>query len=220
MAKKLENKQTFPMLEVLAVSCAIQRNKGKFLSSISDNSNAHDLKVHFGLESRYTGYVPVEVIEDDRIQANKAVEHFSKLAFLIISGKCNFYNTEVYQIISSKEVTLKQFGYIASMPYTYARELKDKDANKLITQTNDKLYAIDTVLTTACYIIRVSQSSNGVFYSHIAITTEGSLIHFNSQKCVLANANEIINIRGTVIGHISDYWTEKLMSQLIKVKVL
>jgi hypothetical protein len=66
--------------------------------------------------------MPLRILSEDTLLAEEIKQHFRKFMFRAIDGE-NDFQTNINTILNSETVKPNQFGYVACLPSTYARDV-------------------------------------------------------------------------------------------------
>lgn len=115
----------FDTKEVIAVSCAVHReNKGfykKFDQEVVYNgrtSNSAMLYAHFFEDKK------VDVINADRVEADKIIEYLKGLAFKALERKLTDFESNVLKFVSAQSIGKDMMGIAASLPKVHKNKVE------------------------------------------------------------------------------------------------
>jgi len=221
---------TWPTIEVLAMSCAIFRQKGFTSTStvtVSDPSNEQRWtnKDHLCYQlvpkiadTRYLS--KFDITDEDLEQAESIIKYFRRLSFGVIGDNINDYMQRVFASTQNDTVKFQDFGVLASVPHVYQKEITAKELKTQIKETvQEHIGKVgETVFLNIRYIeTRFIPTLN--CYAHSAVTNTNHLVNFLN-KIELGKPGQMQRIRAKVKAHGANYVTKTTETQLNYVKAV
>lgn len=222
------SERIYEMLDVLALSCAIQRSKGKYVGvqtvwdgKVDEHTSKDILFFYLVPGTSPEGFVPnVKVTDDDKQQANEIIKFYRKLTFGVLAENVNDYLKSISRILGNSEITIKDFGIISSIPNTYERDVIRSEKDKIIKQTQGEIFGnVGDSVNLFCCLIDIHFIKSIECFAHVAVDSQGRLIEFLNKK-QLGFENDNIQIKAKIKGHSNHYQTKKPLTQLNYVKVI
>jgi hypothetical protein len=217
----------FTVVEALTFACCIYREKGYTSTSSytagDQQSYTNKDMLTFELMPQLAGsayLLKFTPTVEDIDQALAIVKHFRKLSFGIIGDTLNDYMGRVFAVTQNENITMKDFGVLASVPQVYDREINDKQVKAAIKDTVKAYLGQegDTIVLNIRYIQSKPVPQIGCF-SHTAITDGNYLVGFLSKE-LLGIAGSSQQIRAKVKKHSVNFTSKTPETQLNYVKVL
>jgi hypothetical protein len=128
--------------------------------------------------------------------------------------------SRVFSVTQIENITMKDFGVIASVPQVYDREINEKQIKSAIKDTVKAYLGQegDTIVLNIRYIQSKPIPKIGCF-SHTAITDGNYLVSFLSKE-LLGISGSTQQIRAKVKKHSVNFTTKTPETQLNYVKIL
>lgn len=126
----------FPVSDVLAVSCAIHRQLGGFLSKTESmilqlhNDPAYQPANSDLLYQHFYGDTQVEVTDADRVQAQQVSDYIKGLAFKTFQRQLSDYEKNMLLMVNATAVSASQLGVSAGMPKMYSENFRAENWNQ------------------------------------------------------------------------------------------
>jgi hypothetical protein len=112
----------YPVTDVIAVSCAIQRINGQFIKKGHDTeerkSNSSYLYKHFCEGIR------VDVIDEDRKEASEVIEYLQGLGFKALERNLTDFEKKVLTFVTSGTTDKGSLGIAASLPNVHQNKVR------------------------------------------------------------------------------------------------
>ena len=112
----------YPVTDVVAVSCAIQRINGGFVKKGHDTedrkSNSSYLYKHF------CEGIKVDVVDSDRKEANEVIEYLQGLGFKALERNLTDFEKKVLTFVTSATTDKSSLGVAASLPNVHQNKVK------------------------------------------------------------------------------------------------
>lgn len=219
------------MTDALALACAIQRSRGKYVGIYSsivfdenvvpEYTNKDVLFFYLVPGAKPEGYVPdLKVLPEDHQQVQDIIKFYRKLTFGVLAENLNDYLKNISRILGNAECQQKDLGVISSIPNTYLRDVNRADKDKIIKATTGEVFGtIGDNVELFCHLVDVHYIEKIECYAHIAVDSSGRLIEFLGKK-QLGFELDSIHIRAKIKDHREHYQTKKPLTQLNYVKLL
>jgi hypothetical protein len=224
---KKPTSRTWPTEEIIALAVAVDRVHG-FTSSSSYIVGGNNETIPTNKE--ILGYIAcpwtapnwfvhrVEVTDEDRILAQEIIKHYRKLSFGVIADNLGEYKSRIFAITQNPSVKFADFGFVASIPGVFYKDLERKYLDQKIKNTvQEYLGAVAEPIELHVEYIRIKYLEKITCYSHLAVTSTGHLVEFlNGKKLSDVNSKQVI--RAKVKAHTTHYQTNSKLTQLNYVK--
>jgi len=144
--------KSFPLERVLGLACAAQRINGAYIKEeapvYSEDGAFMYLKHTNKMQMLCTlepaiwtadpkdAPMPLRVIAEDIAQADEIKNYFKRLLFAAIEGE-NEFQTSINGFLSSDNIDIKNFGYIACLPSVYIRDLAQNKIKKAVKYVDE-----------------------------------------------------------------------------------
>jgi HEPN domain-containing protein len=217
----------WPAIEVLAMACCIFRQKGftatsSFVSEEQQQWTNKDMLTYslipkLASDKYILAFKPTD---EDLETAEAIVKYYRRLSFGVIGDTINDYMASVFKNTQAEEVSMKDFGVIASIPGVYDKEITLKNLKAEIKDTVEGWIGKEgeSIILNVRYIkTRYIPQIN--CYGHEAITDTNYLVSFLN-KTELGKVGSSQKIRAKVKKHTSNFYTKTPETQLNYVKVL
>lgn len=218
----------FLMLDVLAMSCAIQRHRGKYVNvhqviggEIQEHTNKDILFFYLVPGTSPENFVPdIKLTPEDRQQANDIIKFYRRLTFGVLADDLNNYKESIARILGTNDCTTKDFGILASLPSAYLRDSDRNRKERLIKEAEDGVFGNEgDSVEMFCHLVDIRFVDSIQCYSHTAINAQGYLIEFLNKK-QLGFEGDDIKIKGKVRNHGEHFYTHKALTRLNYVKIV
>lgn len=131
-------------IDVISVCCAVQRELGGyFKEGYEITSNKSTVSDYFFGDS------DIDVLEEDRILAAKAIEYLKGLALKSFERRLSDYERLILKLVAGEDFNPKQIGLAASIPSMYLKQsvaddwyYKEQEIgrnSKFINQPNERI---------------------------------------------------------------------------------
>lgn len=158
--------QTFPIDEVLAVSCAAHRLNDGFIKKDQvrfdrkfekSTCNSDMLYNYFFTDKKF------KVLDEDKTQANEVKEYLAGLSFKALERTLTEFESNVLKLVSSDVIEKDKLGIAASLPKVYMNKVEQDnwtDREMDLSRTSEKIGTlhqrekIDAVVEFTRYIPR------------------------------------------------------------------
>ena len=137
--------QTFPIDEVLAVSCAVHRLNNGFIKKDQVRFDKKYEKYICNSDMLYNYFFTdkkFEVIEEDKLTANEVKDYLAGLSFKALERTLTEFETNVLKLVSSDNIPKDKLGIAASLPKVFLNKVEqDKwtDRETELSRTSEKL---------------------------------------------------------------------------------
>jgi hypothetical protein len=144
--------KSFPLEQVLGLACAAQRINGAYIKEeapvYSEDGAFMYLKHTNKMQMLCTlepaiwtanpkdAPMPLRVLPEDIAQADEIKNYFKRLLFAAIEGE-NEFQTSINGFLSSDNIDIKNFGYIACLPSVYIRDLAQTKIKKAVKHVDE-----------------------------------------------------------------------------------
>jgi hypothetical protein len=144
--------KSFPLEQVLGLACAAQRINGAYIKEeapvYSEDGAFMYLKHTNKMQMLCTlepaiwtanpkdAPMPLRVLPEDIAQADEIKNYFKRLLFAAIEGE-NEFQTSINGFLSSDNIDIKNFGYIACLPSVYIRDLAQNKIKKAVKHVDE-----------------------------------------------------------------------------------
>jgi len=144
--------KSFPLERVLGLACAAQRINGAYIKEeapvYSEDGAFMYLKHTNKMQMLCTlepaiwtanpkdAPMPLRVLPEDIAQADEIKNYFKRLLFAAIEGE-NEFQTSINGFLSSDNIDIKNFGYIACLPSVYIRDLAQNKIKKAVKYVDE-----------------------------------------------------------------------------------
>ena len=144
--------KSFPLEQVLGLACAAQRINGIYLKesqAVHSDDNVYMYTKHTNkmlmlctlLPNNWTADpkdapMPLKVLPEDNVLADEIKTYFKRFLFAAIEGE-NEFQTSINSFLSSDNINIKNFGYIACLPSVYVRDLAQNKVKKAVKQVDE-----------------------------------------------------------------------------------
>lgn len=226
MSKVLKERK-FPVKSVLAMACAIFRQKG-YTSTSTHYQDGHptytnkDMLIYeFFKDLQPKDYLlSFKPTEEDEETAEAIIKYYRRLTFGVIGNDLNDYLKRLFTVTQSEDTVMGDFGVLASVPNAYEREQIEREVKSQIKDTVKEHLGKEgeTIYLNIKYIkTRFIPSLN--CYAHEAVTDTNHLVSFLN-KIELGKQGTVQKIRARVKKHGANYTTKTPETQLNYVKAL
>lgn len=226
----LVNDRVWSTMEVLAMSCAIFRNRGFTSVSIVlaaelDGdlrwTNKEHLCYHLVPQLADKKYLSKFTATDaDLEEAESIIKHFRRLSFGVIGNNINDYMQRVFASTQNDTVKFNDFGVLASVPHVYQKEIEAKEIRSQVKETvQEHIGKIGGTVFLNIRYIETRHIPKLNCYAHSAITDVNHLVNFLS-KIELGKVGTAQKIRARVKAHGVNYITKTIETQLNYVKTI
>jgi hypothetical protein len=217
----MANKE-FPMQQVLELACAAQRLNGAYIKESQavysdDNMYMYSKQTNKMLmlctvnPSNWTADpkeapMPLKVFPEDIVQAEQIKHYFKRLLFAAIDGG-NEFQTNINTFLSSDNIELKNFGYIACLPSVYARDHAKNQIKKVARKLDEGFVASigSDLKDLDCEILESVRSKNFDAYNICAIIDNKMVSWFSKTDLKLGAC---VIVKAKVKDH-SEHWLHK-----------
>lgn len=225
------SERTYQMMDALALACAIQRTRGKYIGIYStvifdenvepEFSNKDMLYFYLVPGAKPDGFVPnLKVLPEDQQQVRDIIKFYRKLTFGVLSENLNDYLKNISRILGNAECQQKDLGVISSVPNTYLRDVDRAGKDKIIKETTGEVFGnVGDTVDLVCHLVDVRYIEKIECHAHTAVDSLGRLIEFLGKK-QLGFESDHIHIRAKIKDHREHYQTKKPLTQLNYVKLL
>ena len=137
--------QTFPIDEVLAVSCAVHRLNNGFIKKDQGRFDKKYEKYICNSDMLYNYFFTdkkFEVIEEDKLTANEVKEYLTGLSFKALERTLTEFESNVLKLVSSDDIPKDKLGIAASLPKVFLNKVEqDKwtDRETELSRTSEKI---------------------------------------------------------------------------------
>ena len=137
--------QTFPIDEVLAVSCAVHRLNNGFIKKDQVRFDKKYEKYICNSDMLYNYFFTdkkFEVIEEDKLTANEVKEYLTGLSFKALERTLTEFESNVLKLVSSDDIPKDKLGIAASLPKVFLNKVEqDKwtDRETELSRTSEKI---------------------------------------------------------------------------------
>ena len=137
--------QTFPIDEVLAVSCAVHRLNNGFIKKDQVRFDKKYEKYICNSDMLYNYFFTdkkFEVIEEDKLTANEVKDYLAGLSFKALERTLTEFESNVLKLVSSDNIPKDKLGIAASLPKVFLNKVEqDKwtDRETELSRTSEKL---------------------------------------------------------------------------------
>jgi hypothetical protein len=220
----------FPTLDTLAMACCIDRLKG-FTSVSSYLSNSKPGEESYNNKDMLTyammpylakhDYIPqFKPTSEDVAQAEAIIKYYTRLMFGVIADNLNDYMKGIFNYTQTESVNMKSFGFLASVPNAYQKELQKKILQELMKSTvPEHLGKLEQLVTLDIIYIGVRYLEKIGCWSHDAVTSSNHLITFLNKK-QLGKQGDSQTITARVKAHKENFHVKVPETQLNYVKVI
>lgn len=225
----------FPTQRVLELACAAQRTNKEYLKesqSVVDSEGKflfirHPNKVlvrwALGID-RANGlapeFAPQDIfIEDcDKEQAEEIRKYFRRLMFSAIKGD-NEFQTEVNNILSTEEIPANRIGYVASLPWVWAKDVARNRVDKALKNSEEGFLGNEGewLIDKDAEIIRCERSKNFDAYNILAIIDNKTASWMGSKS---VNLGPAVIVKAKIKQQGENWITKKDETRLHYVKVV
>lgn len=221
--------KAWPGRDVLVMACCIHRLKG-FVSANSvmiqnDGSTTHTNKEML-LYAMLPGIAPKDWLmsfqpgEEDSEQADEIIHYYRRLSFGVLGGTANDYMASVFRVTQNQEITTKDFGFIASVPNAYQKEIEIKKVKNIAKESIKEHFGkIGDSINLKIKLVRIKFLPTLNCFAYEAVTDQNYLVSFLS-KHTIGNQNDCIQIKAKIKAHVQNYFSKTPETQLNYVKVL
>lgn len=200
----------FDIKEVVAVSCAVDRQNGFIRKADVYGSPDKKPNVNFLYEHFCNNETAATVTSEDSEMADDIIHYLKGLSFKALERKLTDFESNVLTFVSSETVGKEQLGIAASLPNVYRNKLEaDKWTSREaeLARTSDyvgevnkrceftaKVENLRYISNTASYLISCSVDDKHIlkFFSGVAIGEVGDtvqLIGFVKSQCISSYSN-------------------------------
>jgi hypothetical protein len=222
--------QKFPVLDALAMACAIYRENGytstsTYLENDPDGNQRWNNREHLSYQMMPSLITPpysclFKVTRKDVDLAGEIIKYFRKLSFGVIGDTLNDYMARVFKVTQNPEVTASDFGVLASVPQVYEKEVTEKVIKEEISKTVQAHFGeVGYTIELNIRYIRTKFIQKLNCYGHEAITDTNYLVSFLSQN-KLGEPGTVQTIKARIKRHGENYTSKTPETQLNYVKIV
>jgi len=175
----MSEKQEYQTRQILELACAAQRILKSYVKSIepvyNDNMELRyykqpnktcmlhavgAFKVSLETDPRMIP-TKLDVIEEDTALADTILKYYKRLMFDAVAGE-NEFRIKVNAILSSEQIGIEDFGFVACLPSVYKRDFATNQVAKKSRRVDDEHIGQvgDSILDLDCEIIACQRSKN------------------------------------------------------------
>ncbi len=231
---RFEVANEFPVQKILELACAAQRtnqsyikqaeykydDEGKFLFVKHENKTL--IRHALGID-KYSNteqeFRPMQLfIEDcDKELADEIRNYYRRLMFAAVKGD-NDFQTEVFSLLMTEDMSTNKIGYIASLPSVYHRDVIKNKIEKEFRKADDAYLADvnEVLLDKDCEILQVRRSKNFDAWNVGAII-DNKIVSWMTSKEVFVGPAVIAKAK--VKEHTQNWNCKKSETRLNYVKV-
>lgn len=220
----------FSTIDTLAMACCIHRQKGftsvsKYIAADPEGSQRYNNKEMLTYAMMpflaKSDYLPqFKPTDKDIEQAESIIKHYRRLMFGVIADNLNDYMKGIFNYTQNNTVKMAAFGFLASVPSAYEKELQKKVLQEHIKSTKQEhLGTLEQTLILDIVYIGTRFVDQIGCWSHDAITSSNHLVSFLSKE-QLGKQGDSQKIRAKVRAHKENFHTKTPETQLNYVKVL
>jgi hypothetical protein len=220
----------FPTLDTLAMACCISRQKGftsvsKYIATDPTNGERWNNKemltyamMPFLAKSDYL--LHFKPTEEDVAQAEDIIKYYRRLMFGVIADNLTSYMQGIFNNTQQDTVKMNAFGFLASVPSTYEKEIQKKILQERIKSTKaEHIGALNQPIELDIVYIGTRFVEQVGCWSHDAITSTNHLVSFLSKE-QLGKQGDSQKIKAKVKAHRENYHSKTPETQLNYVKVI
>jgi hypothetical protein len=161
-----------------------------------------------------------KITDADREIADEIIKYYRRLTFGVIADNINDYIKKVFTITQNEHVRVADFGFIASIPSAFYKEIEKKKIEKEIKDTvQEYLGEVGKSIELSVRYIDIKYVEKLECYRYLAVSDTNHLVSFlNGKKISIVNSNQII--RAKIKNHSVNFQTKTLETQLNYVKPL
>lgn len=216
--KKPKPKIKYNMLEILQISCAVQRVRGSYIGTAFDDSNKKLVLNQLKPTTKDESY---EVIDEDKETAKQCITHFQNLALKYLADTINAFEMSMYLIATSEEIEAAMVGFVALMPSRYQADTAIEPVSKVIRHANGPITcSMGDKIQVKCRVIDIDHVAKHCFWAILAITDENNAIRFNCSKDIFQVDTEYQISARVVSPSITEFKTQQLCTHLNHVKII
>lgn len=215
--------------DVLIMACCIQRQKG-FVSansiSLSKDGGLNPTNKEMLVYAMLPGIAPKDYLlsfeptDKDHEQADEIIHYYRRLSFGVLGGTANDYMASVFRVTQNQEITTKDFGFIASVPNAYQKDLEAKKVKAIAKDSVKEHFGkIGDSIKLSIKIIKVKFLPSLNCFAYEAITNQNYLISFLS-KHTIGGQDQCLEIKCKIKAHVQNFHSKTPETQLNYVKVL
>jgi hypothetical protein len=219
---------TYPLEDVMALAVMAQRINGEYLTNptrefddegvvIKINHSNKDL-IRFGTGTsmyktstfvdsdgnKFADYSMTNVADEEDLEvAQEIISYYTGLMFKAIGGKINQFEERVLEIVKTGEVSSYDFGVIASLPKSYARNVEREAVEEKQRELSDNSQFIGQVGKTIDLdldIMRFNFIQKLNCYVVNGVDADGNLVVFFTSNEDF-NGPTSLKVRGRVKRH-------------------
>lgn len=207
MAKSAREYPVQAVLELAVVAQRINNTYRKETEAVVTDDNVvvdwkHTNKslVLYGLgENTWQSHIPLPrltVTDEDVSRTTEIREFYRRLAFSVIANSAGEFHKEIFSLLNTHSMPVNKVGYVASLPHSYTRDLKQNAARKSVKKCEDKILAQidDKLIDKDCEILEVKYSDKYECWSTLAIIDDCLVswmgkVQLTPGPCVIVKAN-------------------------------
>lgn len=137
--------QTFPLDEVLAVSCAAHRINDGFIKKDQVRFDKKYEKTTCNSDMLYNYFFTdkkFKVLDEDKTTAIEVKEYLSGLSFKALERQLTEFESNVLKLVSSSDIAKDKLGIAASLPKVYLNKVEQDgwtDREMVLSRTSEKI---------------------------------------------------------------------------------
>ena len=137
--------QTFPLDEVLAVSCAAHRINDGFIKKDQVRFDKKYEKVTCNSDMLYNYFFTdkkFKVLDEDKTTATEVKEYLAGLSFKALERQLTEFESNVLKLVSSSNIAKDKLGIAASLPKVYLNKVEQDgwtDREMVLSRTSEKI---------------------------------------------------------------------------------
>jgi len=137
--------QTFPLDEVLAVSCAAHRINDGFIKKDQVRFDKKYEKTTCNSDMLYNYFFTdkkFKVLDEDKTTATEVKEYLAGLSFKALERQLTEFESNVLKLVSSSDIAKDKLGIAASLPKVYLNKVVQDgwtDREMVLSRTSEKI---------------------------------------------------------------------------------
>ena len=137
--------QTFPLDEVLAVSCAAHRINDGFIKKDQVRFDKKYEKTTCNSDMLYNYFFTdkkFKVLDEDKTTATEVKEYLTGLSFKALERQLTEFESNVLKLVSSTNIAKDKLGIAASLPKVYLNKVEQDgwtDREMVLSRTSEKI---------------------------------------------------------------------------------
>jgi|TARA_R100000081_G_C4785945_1_gene154549 hypothetical protein len=137
--------QTFPLDEVLAVSCAAHRINDGFIKKDQVRFDKKYEKTTCNSDMLYNYFFTdkkFKVLDEDKTTATEVKEYLAGLSFKALERQLTEFESNVLKLVSSSDIAKDKLGIAASLPKVYLNKVEQDgwtDREMVLSRTSEKI---------------------------------------------------------------------------------